>query len=157
MSETVNSILATMQEQAVQRLKEFGFFSNIPIVTERVKDIEAQLNAALSKVGCCVIILTPEANVEMYQDIPYPYFSKIALVAEVVEHPTINQSAQGTGKAAVEIAEHVAITLHHFKPAVGNEYYLDNPSIALVPDENFLVYHVRFGTAGGIKPITQQE
>jgi hypothetical protein len=147
------SLLLTMQQQATDRLLGDKFFEDIPVVNESRKDIESDIQMALSKIGLCVLVLTPEANVNNQQDVPYPYFDKIMLVCQVVEHPTINRSSAGTGKFAATVAEHVAILIHAFKPAIGNEFYLDNPSITLVPDENFLVYQVRFGCAGGIKPL----
>lgn len=145
------SLLLTLQQRCYDRLKGINYFAKIPVVTEYKHDIEQELKMALGKLGVAVLILTPEASVNLHQDCPFPFFDKITIVVQIAEHPVVNRATTGLHHPASEVAEMVALHLHNWKPTDFNEIYLDNPSITLVPDETFLVYQVRLATAAGIQ------
>lgn len=147
----IQSLLSTLQDLCVQRLEKFAYFTGIPVIHERHHDIDSALATALGKIGACVVILTPEASVENHRDCPFPFWESIKIVAQVIEHPTINRKLR-PDKTASEIAEQVAMRLHFFNPPGLNIITLDNPSISLVPSDDFLVYQVRFSTSAGVKP-----
>lgn len=145
------SLLVGIQREVSKRLKSEAFFTDLPVVTEDIKDIESIIQQSLSKLGVCAIVATPEASVNAYKDVQTPYFDVISIVVQVVEHPTINRSDSGFQTPALEVAEHVAIRLHGWTPNNANTLVLDSPSITLSPDPDFLVYQIRFTTSAGIQ------
>ena len=60
-------------------------------------------------------------------------------------------AAGGTGKSALEAAEHVCALLHHFRPQnLSESITCDHPTITLVHDDERLAYEVSFTTQGGL-------
>ena len=119
---------------------------------------ESENHKAISKIGVCVIVITPTAS-GVEKNTPRPYFEKISTVCRVVELPTVNRGGTGLGITAYDFAEMCAITLHQWSPFmqgsstvvdVNTTLTLDNPSIVVVPDSKFLIIDVRFVTALGI-------
>lgn len=144
-------LLSTIQQSVVTRLQSDGYFANIPIFSEKIGDIQNQIDTALASLGICVIVMTVTARVE-HPNEPGPYFSDIKVVVRVTENVLANQSPTGTQKAASDVIEAVCGMIHQY--SADNKVCLTcaEDAIALVPDpsEN-LTYDAEFRTHGGIK------
>jgi hypothetical protein len=153
----LNDPLSATQKAIRDRLKSFSYFDNIPVLTERIGDIEQQILTSLATIGLCCIVLTPNADMENI-DAPTPMLV-ISAIVQVTELVTINQGPTGTKKPAAEVACTVLAALHHHEPKFINGIY-GSPTgvIQLVPDESEaarqgqgnLIYHVALKTNGGI-------
>ena len=148
-----DSVLVGIQQTAANRLMADPFFSDLKVVTENISDIENEIERAIASLGIVVIVVTPTASVRQMKDAPGPYFEDIRIVVQVSESVTLNRSAQGTNKTALQVAEYALAVLHGFQPPnLSEAYYAENPTIALVPDPNgLLTYHVMLNTHGGIR------
>jgi hypothetical protein len=146
------SILQQIQGDCAGALVADPFFANVPVLTERLQDPGSRVDLALNSLGACVSLATPVATVRRPNQ-PGPYFERVRIVARVVEHVAVNQNtaAGGTGKGALEIAEHVCAVLHHFRPqSLSETVVCDDPTIELAKDPGRLAYDVNFQTQGGL-------
>lgn len=150
----MNTILKNIQEGVSEKLLTDPYFSDVtealsvPVLSENLKDIANRIDSALNKIGRCVLVLTPTAQVA-HPNMPGPYFSNIAVECEVTELVTVNRTGLETDKVGPEIAEHCASLIHHYRPEGINEV-LNCEGISLVADPMFLIYRVRFFTQGGM-------
>ena len=146
------SVLKGIQQAVVDRLSSEQYFSNIPVLSENLGDIEAAIQTAIAKLGVCVIVVTPTASAA-FPDYLKAYFDKITIVCRCVENVTLNRSAAGTRKPASDVAEMVAAILHNYEPTgISENIFLDTPSISIAPNGGvgkLLSYDVRLRTAGG--------
>lgn len=143
-------MLSDVVNDAEQTLAADPYFGNITLVTEDKGDIENQIQIALSKLGICVILLTPRAT-DSKPNIGKPYFDNILFIAQVTENVTLNRAHSGTGKKALDVCEHVVAVLKgHKPPNVSECLTCQKPTIQLQPNLSPLTYHVIFGTQGGI-------
>jgi hypothetical protein len=158
------SVLTTIQEQCADRLQADSMFANVPVLTERVHDLQSEINIALGPLngrsgrsGLVAVVLTPTANVN-FSDVFGPFFDDIRITVRVLENVTQNQDAtSGTGIPAAALAEQVCNLLHHFQPDNSNgPIVARKPTLSLVPDTANLVYHCRFKTSGGPRNIPPQ-
>lgn len=141
--------LEEVQDSLANLLKAQAEFSRLPVLTEKQKDIENEIERALGSLDCgaCLIIVTPKATVTK-PNLPGPYFDNVAVVVRVVENVLINQGSAGTQVPASKLAEQVAHACHHHHTA-GNKIILCS-GIAMVPDETNVVYDVTFNTQFGL-------
>ena len=137
-----------LQDELATVLEKSQFFADMPILTEKQKDIESEIERALGSLGgACVIILTPRANVS-HPNLPGPQFSDVSIVARVIENVLVNQSDAGTKNPASLIAEQVAANLHHVHTTSGKIVLCQQ--LGLVPDPDSLMYDVMFKTKFGV-------
>jgi hypothetical protein len=162
---------ATGNLQAIQNgvsalLQSNEFFLDLPVITEKLQDIEASIQKALgpvtqgatNKSGACVIVITPQCR-STKPNMPGPYFDDVSLIVRAVENVLVNQAkdADGvllesaTGKAASFIAEKIAAALHHQQI---NQKIIIISDIRQVPDQDNLIYDVIGKTSFGIQPST---
>jgi hypothetical protein len=147
MSEAVGQ-MAELQDELVTQLKKAQFFAPMPIITEKQKDIENEIDRALGSLGgVCVIVLTPRANVS-HTNLPGPHFDDVAVVVRIIENVLVNQSEAGTKIPASAVAEQVAANLHHLHTA-SNKIVLCQ-QLGLVADPDNLIYDVTFKTKFGV-------
>jgi len=160
----MSSVLSQIQQQCADRIQSDPLFATIPVLTERIKDIESEIDRALGplnqadgKTGIVAIVLTPTANAN-FDNVFGPFFDDIRIVVRVIENVPINQDPNtGTNVAAAEAAEKICALLHHFYPDAANgPVVAQKPSIALGNDPNNLSYDCRFKTAGGLAIVLPQ-
>ncbi len=144
--------LSALQEAVAAKLREQPFFCDVPVLTERLQDIQAQIDKALGtianegKSGIFALVLTPTCKTGGCQTPGEPYFDNVAVAVEIAENVTINSGATGTQKPATLVALAVAKVLHLY--GVPREFSpLDTKLIKLVPNTDLLVYHVEFQCA----------
>jgi Chitobiase/beta-hexosaminidase C-terminal domain len=161
------SLLVSLQQQCANRLQSDPLFANVPVLTERIANIQSEINTALGplgsgatgKTGLVAIVLTPTADVN-FDNLFGPFFDDIRIDVRIVENVTINEDpANGTNVAASDAAEKVCSLLHLFQPDNANGPVLARkPSIALRHDHasQNLIYECRFRTSGGLTSILSQ-
>lgn len=143
------SVLAIIQTAAAERLLSDDFFANIPVLTERLKDLGDMIDTALGELGICVIVVTPLFNVT-YGNVPGAYFDQVALVARVVENVTINGIANPDGPTALDVCERIAHLWQLFTPhGTSQAFVAKTPTIVLAPQKGkaLVAYDVYFTTA----------
>jgi Chitobiase/beta-hexosaminidase C-terminal domain len=160
----MSSILSQLQQQCADRLQSDPLFAHVPVLTERIKDIESEISRALGplndqngKTGLVAILLTPTASVN-FENVFGPFFDDIKIVVRIIENVPINQDANtGTNIPAAEAAEKVCALLHHFQPDNANgPVTAQKPGITLGNDPNHLSYDCRFKTSGGLTAVLPQ-
>jgi hypothetical protein len=158
------SILTQLQQQCADRLASDPFFAHVRVLTERISDIESEIERALGplneaggKSGVVVILLTPTANVN-FGNVFGPFFDEIRVVTRVIENVTVNQDANsGTNLSAAAVAEKICAFLHHFQPdSAAGPLVAQRPSIALGNDPQHLSYDCVFQTSGGLTEVLPQ-
>lgn len=151
------SVLVSIQQQCADRILADPFFTNVPVLTERIKDLNAEIATALApitgaggKSGLAVVVLTPTANVH-FENVFGPFFDDIRITVRVIENVTVNQDAtHGTNIPAAAAAEKICSLLHYFQPDSANGPVVSRrPGISLQDDPDNLVYLCRFRTSGG--------
>lgn len=151
------SVLDTVQKAAQGILKADPYFTRIEVVTEQLGDIANQIQIALSKLGICAIVATPDTEFDS-PDAPGPIMNPVKLIVEVVELVLMNRGKTGTGRSASAVAERAAWQLHYSNHA----HYRQDPCmfiarrIRMVPDKTYLIYRVEFTTTGSLPGIIQE-
>lgn len=144
------NILTLIQEDIAARLAAAEYFSDIPVVMERQGDIAKRVERALGpmsgksgKNGACVIVDQIIAECES-PNVSGPLLRAI-VICQVIENVTVNQSTNGTGKAALSIAVGVLNALHLYYPAgLGQVLVADDKAIVPAKDPLGLAYDVQF-------------
>jgi hypothetical protein len=158
------SILSQLQQQCADRLQSDPLFAHVRVLTERVADIESEIDRALGplneqggKTGLVAVLLTPTANVN-FENVFGPFFDDIKIVVRVIENVPINQDPDtGTNVPAADAAERVCALLHHFQPDNATGPVLAHkPTITLGNDPNHLSYDCLFKTSGGLAATLPQ-
>jgi len=140
--------LESLQDELATTLQKSEFFAPMPIITEKLQDIENEIARALGSLGgVCVIVVTPRARVGT-PNLPGPQFDDVDIVVRVIENVIVNQSATGTKIPASAVAEQVAANLHHVHTASGKIILCQQ--MGLVPDPDNLIYDVNFKTKFGV-------
>src|ERR1700676_4623414 len=106
----MSSFLAQLQQQCADRLLSDPLFANVPVLTERIKDIESEIDRALGpfnerggRNGLVAVLLTPTANVN-FENVFGPFFDEIKIVVRVIENVPVNQDpATGSNIPAAEL------------------------------------------------------
>lgn len=132
--------IAGIQEDFEGRLLAEPYFSDVAIIQQRraltVDEISGQLGVLkgrASKVGACVIVKLPVLDV-VDPNVPGPRTSPVQQLL-IIEHPTHNASAQGTGKSAEQLAIAALQLFHHFVPYGVTQVFVGDQN-AIVPDES---------------------
>lgn len=142
--------LTRIQEDIAARLAAGEYFADIPVVMERQGDIAKRVERALGPItakggknGACVIVDQIIAECES-PNVSGPMLKAI-VICQVIENVTVNQSTNGTGKAALSIAVAVLNTLHFYAPAgLGQILVADSKAIVPAKDPLGLAYDVQF-------------
>lgn len=147
----MSSILSSLQQQLADKLQADIFCEDVPVLSENLKDINYLVDVAVKKIGACILVVTPVANTS-FPDKAGPYFNQVIIVVRCMENPIINRATGGSGKTALEMAEHVAAILHHFIPEGHSEAVRAvSPTIVIGNDPVHLSYDVRFETGVGVQ------
>ena len=144
--------LDTIQEELKGRLDADEYFSDIPVVNYREKDLESEIDRLTSgytgkggKNGIFVYFSGYFANVDS-PDVPGPHFTSVGFNALVYEIPLINMVSGGTEKPALQVAIRVAQVLHHYRAEGVTEAILcEKGAIVQIPapDDSAVVYRVQ--------------
>lgn len=136
--------ITEMQQGAADILAADPFFDDIPVITEKIKDIENQVDQAVGRIAVCCLVVTPVAIIS-HGNMPV-YFEPVNLVIRTFENPTVNT----TGKGALDITLQ-AIGLLHLVPPVSPAFEtLVCKGYRLGNDPRWLSYDAIFETKGGI-------
>jgi hypothetical protein len=156
----VSSILGQIQKELADKALADPFFSDIPVLTEQMKDIAYLCELAVQKTRRAVVVTTPRADIS-YPDRLTPYFDDIRVIGFCFENVSVNKNLPGY-VSSLEIAEQLTATWYQYRPEGINEVWvperptislgsdLDHPLVQLVSDSFFLAYAVRFKTSGGL-------
>lgn len=142
----------TLQEAVTAKLRQVEFLCDVPVLNERLKDLNSEIDKALGtiasagKAGIFAFVLTPVAKCGSCETPGQPYFDDVDVVVQVLENVLINMGAQGTQKPAPAVALAIAGALHlyyeerKFAP-------LKTGAIKLVAHPTLNVYNVSFKSA----------
>lgn len=150
------NILDDLQADVAARLRGDEYFSDIPVVTDRLNDIEAEVQKSLGvltgkdgKIGVCTIVMQLVANDAGHQSERGPM--DVLVSVRVIENVLMNKSATGTGKSALSVSRRVfrVLKLAQFI-GMATPLYPQKPALvpSMVPiaeDVMGVSYEVRFG------------
>ena len=141
--------IAALQEHITQLLKAAHDLAQIPIFTERVKNLESEVERALaSGSGMYIAVLTPSAVVGS-PNVPGPHFDDVRVVVSVLANPLLSDGIAGPSLDCSTVAEVIAKTLHRVAALQGKVFLCQ--AIRLVPDPELVNYQVEFKTGLGIE------
>lgn len=142
-----NEKFAEDMRDAVRALMDADpYYSDVPIVTERLQDIDAKVDEIVQLTeGIAVILLVVTCD-EPIQNLPGANFAKVRLAARTIENLNLN----ATGKTAFQVALHTAALWSQLKPdALSSPLKLD--SVELGNDPRGVNYDTFAFTEGGTK------
>lgn len=122
------------------------YFSNIPVVTERLKDLNSRIDQIVGRTnGIMLLLVTPVVG-GVLANVPGANFSGIEIIGRVLEHVKINE----TGKEALDVAIYTTALWSQLKPdALASALVPQDPPIVIANDPKYLSYDIRFQTEGG--------
>jgi len=144
--------LRTLQQAITDKLKGDPWFNGIPVITEKLGDIATLVDISVGKLGSCVVVETPSANV-LRANVPPINFDSVPIAITVWENVILNHSSTGTGKYALDTAQIVAFLIHQFIPLIDGQSWniitAVTPTIVKSEDPDLNGYHVFFTTSVG--------
>jgi hypothetical protein len=129
------------------------YFSDIPVVTERLKNIQGRIDEIVGRVGgICLVLVTPVVG-GVLANVTGANFSGIQVLGRVLENTKINN----TGKEGLDVAIYTVALWSQLKSdALSASLIPQDPPIVLGNDPKYLSYDVRFTTEGGTKIDIEQ-
>ncbi len=144
-------LLETLQLDAVAVLQAAPDLATIQnILREQQGDIQAQIKAAIAKLGLVIMVMTPSGK-STAKNAPGPILDPLILAIDITEMVLINRGVNGTRIPCSEAAERVAWAIHG--PNHPGRQLIPNvsvTSVGIVPDPSFLIYRVEALTRGVI-------
>lgn len=142
-----NEKFAEDMRDAVKALMEADpYYLDIPIITERLQDIDAKTDEIIQLAGGIALILLVVTFDDPIQNLPGANFDKIRFAARTIENLNLNS----TGKSAQQVALHTAALWSQLKPdALSSPLKLE--SVALGNDPRGVTYDTFALTEGGTK------
>ena len=146
----MSSTLLTFQQEVADRLLADPFFANIPVVTEILKDISGTINTAVANCGLAVLVATPAAG-KPFPNVSTPFWEDIDVTVQTHELPAMNNGVNSSIRS-LEVCEKICALLNPpWVPVTYSRALLPrSPTIRLVPNKTFLVYHCRYSASGGV-------
>ena len=143
-------MFAQLKTLAVDRLLADEYFASIPVLDERVQELDNVIDRAVADLGLCVFCTVPNMAVQN-PNLPGPYFSEVDLIFRVFERPILNSLADGDGggKTGLETAATIAGLMHLWIPDSAKEPVVVE-RIALGNDPDRVAYDVICAHRGGI-------
>lgn len=140
-----NELFANDIRDAVKALMEADpYYLEIPILTERLQDLDAKIDETVDLTGGIAIILVVPVLGDVRKNLPGANFGKVLLLARVIENLSLN----ATGKGAQEIAIHTGALWSQLKPdALTAPLILDD--VVLGNDPRGLTFDCSATTEGG--------
>ncbi|HWM26600.1 MAG TPA: chitobiase/beta-hexosaminidase C-terminal domain-containing protein [Chthoniobacterales bacterium] len=143
-----NEKFVTDMRDALKAMMEAEpYFSNTPIVTERLQNVDAKIDQIVAKAGgIAIVLVTPEIGGAM-PNVKGANFDKILFAARVYENVKTNP----TGKEAQHVAIYIAAFWSQLKPdALSAPLKLVGDGVTLGNDPRYLTYDVEATTEGGV-------
>jgi hypothetical protein len=142
-----NEKFASDMRDALKAMMEADpYYSDIPIITERLQNIDAKVEQIVGKAGGICIVLVTASFEDVIKNVPGANFDTILFIARVFENVKTNP----TGKEAQDVAIHTGAYWSQLKPdTFANPLSLD--SVALGNDPRFLTWDTTARTNGGTK------
>ena len=133
--------------EALQALTEADpYFADIPVVNERLQDIEGKLDVTIGTFGGVALLLVTPTLGGALRNVQGANFKEILFVGRVLENVTMND----TGKAALDVAIYTAALWSQARPDTFPTALVPaEPTIKLANDPKYLSYDVRFTSEGG--------
>lgn len=124
------------------------YFSDIPVITERLKDLQGRIDLIVGRTaGIALILVTPVVG-GVLANVTGANFSGIQVLGRILENTKINE----TGKEALDVAIYTTALWSQLKPdSLSATLIPQEPPIVLGNDPKYLSYDVRFTTEGGTK------
>lgn len=124
------------------------YFSDIPVVTEKLKDIHGRVEELVGRVtGICLLLVTPILGGRL-SNVPGANYSDILFMGRMLVNNKINK----TGKEALDAAIYTDALWSQMKPdQLAAALRPMNPAIVLGNDPRFVSYDIRYLTEGGTK------
>jgi hypothetical protein len=146
-----NEKFLTVLRDAIKAAMEADpYYFDIPILNERIQDIDAKIDETVAMTGgVCIVLVVPKVGGAL-PNILGANFSDIGVTARIIESLNLND----TGKAALDIAVYTVSLLPQLifdtlpmklKPST------TDPAIALANDPRGLTYDANFNTEGGTR------
>jgi Chitobiase/beta-hexosaminidase C-terminal domain len=124
------------------------YYSDIPVITERLKDIQGRIDLLVGRAGGLALLLVTPVVGGVLPNVQGANFTGIMVVGRVLENTKIN----ATGKEALDVAIYTAALWSQLKPdALSAALRPNEPTIVLGNDPKFLSYDINFLTEGGTK------
>jgi hypothetical protein len=142
-----NEKFAEDMRDAIKALMEADpYYLDIPIVTEKLQDIDAKTDEVIQLAGGIVLILLVTTFDDVLKNVPGANFDKIRFAARTVENLNLN----ATGKSSLQVALHTAALWSQLKPDTFSSPLILE-SVDLGNDERGVTYDTFAQTAGGTK------
>lgn len=134
-----------LQAKIQDQLEAQTFFSTAPaieVLTESLGDIESRINAAVAKIGCCVLVATPVGDVQN-ANCAGLIFSPLNIIIRVFENVKVNRATGSSfsQQPASWIAIAAAYAIHGWTPS-GFNGPINVKGLALGNDPRRLSYDV---------------
>lgn len=143
----MSSLLLALQSELATRLAADPFFAAVPVLTEKVKDLNYEIQRQLDSLGILCVVMTPEAGIH-HPEAPGPHFDDVTVTVRVQENLELN-----AGPHALEVAEEIASLLHQYLPvAIPETLFAAAKTIRRQADADMLTYDVNFETRDGFVP-----
>jgi hypothetical protein len=124
------------------------YYFDIPIITERLQNIDAKIEGIVAKAGGICIVLVTTTFEGPLVNLPGANFEVVRFTARTYENVKTNP----TGKEAQHVAIYTAAFWSQLKPdTFDNPIKLDDPAVALGNDPRYLTYDTNAVTSGGTK------
>lgn len=156
-----DSTLEPLRDAIVARLKSFYDFDGVSVLSISTGDVNNAIQMQLGMIGVVIFVSIP-------QFVPTPHQSArvlldpVSIVIEIIEDVFLNQSADGTGKGALFLAERVCAAMQQWQPPGEGTYAIMPDSQGIVeegatdPEKTKIYYLLKchFTTKAIIKPTT---
>ncbi len=159
-----------IQQGIADLLDADAYFDGIPILTARLGDLESSIEMVMSKLGICVVIQSPVANIRT-PNVGAVNFDDIPITLTIWEDTTLNRAvdADGNVKRFTGTTLVALWLLTHARPrnaaneTISNALHADNPTLvnleSTIDKETFPNIHgfqIRLKTSAGFNYVPQQ-
>jgi hypothetical protein len=142
------TFLSDMRDSVKALMEAEPYYSDIPIISERLRNIEAKILETVGRAGGLAILLVTPIVGKALVNVKGANFEDVQFVARIFE----NTKTNATGKEALDVAIFTAAFWSQLKPdSLSAPLRLDEPAIALGNDPRYLTYDVAATTSGGTK------
>lgn len=138
--------ITDIQAQFEEILAADPMWASIPLLTEKIEDIENKIDQAVNRInGIATLIMAPVAKIPPARQNQPAYFDPITILVRTFENPTLNS----TGFACLDVTLQAIALLHGCTPAAN--------ILECVVSEGYRLglnpyrYDAIFTTRGGIK------
>lgn len=149
MSDINEAFLDDMRDALKAHMEADPYYADVPILSERLKDITAAVEAQADKDGggICLLLVTPSVD-EVLANVLGANFKGCLFMARTFENVPLNS----TGKTALQVAIHTAALWSQLKPdTFPAPLVLTDKPVSIGADDKYLCYDVTATTEAGTK------